>query len=136
MTVKKKVTTESKGHGRIDVSSHLKRVREAISQLPSEESEMETNQATESTAPKSGPKKIVKKTPAKAAPKKAPAKAAPAANTTTLAEVCKSIKGMKPRRARRILRDAKVKNPGRWTWAKGSADQKKVEKLLKDADAE
>lgn len=60
-------------------------------------------------------------------------KAAPAeVAKTTLADVCKPLK-LEPRAGRRILRNAKVKNPGRWAWEKGSADLKKAQKVLADS---
>jgi hypothetical protein len=40
---------------------------------------------------------------------------------------------MKPQAARRVLRDKKVKNPGRWTWPKNSPELKRVTALLKPA---
>lgn len=65
--------------------------------------------------------------------KKSAAKTPAAENAITLATICKDLK-MEPRKARRILRTAKVKNPGRWAWAT-KAEASKIEKLLKDADS-
>ena len=94
---------------------------------------------TTPSAASSGPKKKpagVKKVTKKAAPKAA-AKANGADEGTTLAMICKKVKGMEPRRARRILRGAEgVPDAGaRWTWTK-AADVAKVTKILTDANGE
>jgi hypothetical protein len=134
MTVKKKVSRGSENPGRIELSSHLARVREAIRQLP-EESVMENTEANSETAAASTVKK--KPTVKKVAKKPAAKPQSNGADGTTLAMICKKVKGMEPRRARRILRDADgVPDAGaRWTWTK-AADVAKVEKILRNADAE
>lgn len=151
MAVKKKVSSSKSHDGILELSPELLTIREMISTLPPEGEDM--NQTTEASAPES-PKaeatsKVKKVTKKPAAKKTAPAKktsmkkkAAPAkktapvakkaaANETTLSEICKSIK-MEPRKARRILRTADVKNPGRWAWA-AAADVAKIKKVLAEA---
>jgi hypothetical protein len=122
MTVKKKVVLSTANCDSIDLTQSLTRVREAISQLPTEEgvvmNENTSAAATESAAPvKKAVKKVTKK------------KTAPAASIK-LADICRSLK-IEPRIARRVLRAEKVKNPGRWTWLKGSSEATKVTTLLK-----
>lgn len=49
--------------------------------------------------------------------------AKPTPTVITLASICKELK-IEPRKARRILRGAKMKNPGRWSWTtKAEADK-------------
>ena len=150
MVVRKKILDPQSEGGSIPLSSRLKRVRQAISQLKDEEP-MEGTPNDETSTPAEAPatpstavKKVVKKTPTKGkiAVKKKPVKKVPAkkaavkkvvGDVTTLAELCKPLK-MKPRAARRILRDAKITNPGRWSWPKGKVPAG-VTKALNDANA-
>lgn len=129
MTVKKKVVGESLIHGKIDLSSRLSRVREAISQLPTDEGDnmFTVEESSQSAGSGEVAKKVVRK---KTVVKKAAAKPAEVA---TLAVVCKPLK-LTPRAARRALRNAKVKNPGRWSWPRGAVPAS-VTKLLKAAAA-
>lgn len=147
MVVRKKILGSTGGGDSIPLSSRLERVRKEISQLNEEEpmeGEPSTEPSTEANpaANAASTKKAVKKTPTKGKTavkkkitkkvvKKAAAK--PAGDVTTLAELCKPLK-LKPRAARRVLRDAKVSNPGRWSWPKGKVPAT-VTKALKDAVA-
>jgi len=144
MVVRKKILPSPEKGDSIPLSSRLERVRKEIRQLNDEEPmEGETNDPKTTPAEASAPtevKKAVKKTPTKGktVPKKIAKKAVKkvaASNgaVTTLAELCKPLK-LKPRAARRVLRDAKVSNPGRWSWPKGKVPAT-VTKVLKDAVA-
>lgn len=127
---------------RIDLTRHLKRVREAIGKLPTDDQEHDmTNETTTATeagekSTKAATKKSPKKKPAKKVEKKA---AAAKFDHITLAEICKGLK-MEPRRARRILRGADLKaievDGQRWTWKKGSNAHDKVVEVLKAADSD
>ena len=144
MVVRKKIPQATKIHGKMDLSQELIRVREAIAELPEEERNLklegeevkpETGDATapaDPENPKTKEKPMSKKKVAKKAVKKSAKKVNGAAdNGVKLAEVCKDLK-MKPAAARRVLRGANVKNPGRWTFPKGSADLARVKKVLSD----
>lgn len=155
MIVRKKILDTNKSGDILNLSPHLNRVREAIRQLSQDDEgvNMETPAAAaidSSTSPESSAtepkktvkkvtKKAVKKTAKKAAPKKpvaVPKKSSskPAIDGTPLVAICQRLK-MEPRRARRILRTAKVKNPGRWTWTT-VPEVAKIEKMLKEAAAQ
>lgn len=115
MAVKKKTLQQTSSSDSMSLSRELLRVREAITHLPTDEgaamNEATTsteNSTTESSKTKKKPKKVAKKAVSTSNGK----------DQITLAEVCKSMK-IEPRTARRILRNAEVKNPGRWSWPKG-----------------
>lgn len=139
MVVKKKVQPTSVNRDKIDLSSKLETVKRALSNLPDEEgavmNETVSNAATDQLASAVAKKSSAKKAPVKkAAAKKAPAKKAPAKKSptdgVTLAQICKELK-LEPHIARRRLRTAKLKNPGRWSWPKGDSEINKVKTVLK-----
>ena len=137
MTVRRKIPVSRNGDGRIDLSQELKTVRTTISNLQ----ELDMNQEPTAAAPAAetpAPKKVTKK-PAKKAVKKVAKKVTKKVvkkvangNLITLAQLCKTAK-VEPRTARRRLRDAKIKNPGRWSWPKGAVP-KGVQAALKGSD--
>lgn len=144
MVVRKKILEAGEDGDKVAMSSRLKRVREAIRQLPEDEGANMQNEDTKSETggeSTSTVKKVTKKAPAKKAVKKAskktPAKTTNGADAgTTLATICKPMK-LEPRRARRILRTADgVPEAGaRWTWTK-AADVAKVKSILTAATKE
>jgi len=144
MTVRKKIVDSQPSGDTMRLSRHLLRVREAIKNLPTDEGANMQNDDTPGTAGsdagsdaskttvKKKPKKVVKKAAKKSTVKKV---VKTATNQVTLAEVAKELK-MEPRTARRILRNSKVKNPGRWAWDKGSSGLAAAKKALKESQAD
>lgn len=131
MVVRKKASVDHTTCDSMDLSPELIRVRQAITHLPTDEgAKMETTTGSEASTTKKTPRKAPAKK-AKGSTKKAAAEAAKA-NTVSLPEICKPLK-LDPRAGRRHLRNAKLKNPGRWSWPKGSAELKKAEATLKAA---
>lgn len=136
MAVRKKTSTSVENHDSMSLASELKEVRKHISNLPQpDEGANMTTDTKENTAGEATGGTVRKKVKPAPAPKakRAAAAASNGADKTTLADICKSVKGLEPRAARRYLRQAKVKNPGRWSWPKGSGDIAKVKKVLTDA---
>lgn len=111
MTVRKKVRLFDPKGGKM--MAGLEIVRKVIQKLPTDDG---VNMAETAKA--------------EAAPKKSGTKKASKGEVVTLKEICKGLK-VKPSAARKALRKAKVKNPGRWSWPKGSAEIKKVQDILK-----
>lgn len=142
----------------MDLSEALQRVEEELNNQPYLENFMsETNEATETTAPKkAAAKKVVKKAEAPAAKKAAPAKKTPAAKApakkaaaekepklngprsvpegyTGLAELAEEH-DMSPAAVRRVLRNNDVTKPEGefgWKWKTNSRELAAVKKLLK-----
>lgn len=154
MTVRKKIQDSPETGDTMDLSRHLTEVKRAIKQLPTDDEGAEMNENTNTaeadkstdTAASSGPKKKVaakkpakktvakKKVSTKVPPKKKGTPAAPNPNAgVKLVDIVKGIKDMEQRKARRVLRGSKIKNPGRWAWVKGHADIAKATALLKEA---
>lgn len=140
--VRKKILEVTGGGDSMNLARHLTRVREAIQTLPTEEHEMQNeNAATEPANETKATTRKAKKTVKKVAKKKTGAvkKAAPASDQITLSAIAKSLK-MEPRKARRILRGSELKSievdGARWTWKKGSNAHEAVVKVLKAADAD
>lgn len=106
MTVRKKSSSTQPKGDMIPLPSRLEKVIKGINRLIEEEPQMENETPNKPETTKKAAKKVTKK--------------ATDANgqMVTLADLCKPLK-MKPRMARRALRVAKVKNPGRWAWPKG-----------------
>ena len=129
MAVRKKISTKAEGRDSMNLSQELTQVREAIINLPTDEGAAMENPATEGQGTQAA-KSIVKKKPS---PKKAAVKKAPTENSVSLAELCKPLK-LTSRTGRRALREAKLKNPGRWSWPKGRVPPG-VTKALKEASA-
>lgn len=113
----KKIVRETTGNDlKMQLSSKLNRVREAIRTLPTdtEESTMAKAKTTKST--------------------KADTKATTNGNGgTTLADICKGLK-MEPRTARRILRNAEFPVDGN-RWVFNGKQAKQAEKVLSDSQS-
>lgn len=127
MTVRKKVVVTISNRDRIDLSQELIRVREAIIHLPTDEGVV-MNETSTTTSPEATPSSPV--TPKKASKKATKKAVAKTQRVVKLTDICRGLK-IQPRLARRVLRDKKVKNPGRWAWLQGSTEMARITSLLK-----
>lgn len=135
--LEKKVVRPSDERDIVASSPELMKIRAMIKTLPTDEGD--TVSEKDEGAEVSTKKKIKKPTKVKKVKKVSkPAKAAKkvkaaASDGTPLSSICKTLK-MEPRTARRILRNAGVKNTdGRWNFNASGAE--KARKVLSEARA-